>query len=160
MGYDSDGNPKTWGSLCNPEEEGIEIEECFKVYLNPRFEDEYEGRPTHSEARIYFKDFLRHIYRFIVDYFLKTVPRWANRNVEYLFSVPTGWSDPALCADFESLVKRAGFGRDTSKERVRIAMTEAEAAAVCAAKHHYAVRPMKSNSITLSSELIIYRLVT
>lgn len=141
MGYGSDGQPRIWGSICNPEEEDVRIEEFFKVYLNPQFEDHYEGRPTHREARTYFTHFLRYIYRFIVDYFIRTVPRWADKRVEYLFSVPTDWANPALCADFESLVRRAGFGRDASRERARIAMTEAEAAAVCAATHHYAVRP-------------------
>lgn len=116
--------------------------------MNPRFNDGYERRPTVGEARRYFVDFMRYIYRFITDYLRRTVPRWATRKVEYLFSVPTDWLDPALCADFELMVKRVGFGRNASKERVRIAMTEAEAAAVCAARHHYAVHPIKPHSLT------------
>ncbi|KAF7506955.1 hypothetical protein GJ744_011086 [Endocarpon pusillum] len=139
VGYRSGRRPKTWGFLCNPDEEDVQIEEHFKMYLNPRFDDHYGGRQTHHEARTYFKDFLRCIYNFIVGYFLDTVPRWADIRVEYLFSIPTDWLAPELSAEFEKLVKEAGFGRDASRERVRIAMTEAEAAAVCAATHHYAV---------------------
>jgi hypothetical protein len=160
ISYGPNEKPNSWGFLCDPSENGVEIEELFKLYLNPEFEDNYPGRPTHQEARKLFKDYMRCVYNFTEHYFSGAVPRWAKRKVEYLFTIPTNWLDPALCADIESLIIRAGFTRDTSKARVRIAMTEAEAAAVCAAKQQFEVQHAVHRIRLLVSQLTGCRLAT
>lgn len=60
------------------------------------------------------------------------MPRFSSKKVEYVFSVPTTWKDPALIAAMEQLIKTAGFGQNAAKEKASIYLTEAEAAAVYA----------------------------
>lgn len=57
-------------------------------------------------------------------------------HVEYNFSTPTTWKNPAMIASVEELVKSAGFA-STPKQSVRMALTEAEAAAIEASTTQY-----------------------
>lgn len=57
-------------------------------------------------------------------------------NVEYSFSTPTTWTNPAMIASLEKLIKKAGFA-GTVNQTVRIALTEAEAAAIEASTTQY-----------------------
>lgn len=53
----------------------------------------------------------------------------------FVFSIPVTWRrNPAMLADLEKIIRSAGFGNDPLRERVSIHLTEAEAAAIYAAK--------------------------
>lgn len=69
------------------------------------------------------------LHRYINRHFEETLPRYETKRVEYVFSVPTTWKDPAIIAVMEGHIKTAGFGQK-AKERASIYLTEAEAAAV------------------------------
>jgi hypothetical protein len=79
------------------------------------------------------------LYAHVDKFFRNTHPQWDSEKVEFLFSIPTTWKNPNQSAEIERLVNEAGFGGDASLRRVKIAQTEAEAAAVYAAKGHYKV---------------------
>jgi hypothetical protein len=126
----------TWGFTVDPENHNYRIEELFKLYLDPGYRDGFRNAPTLEEARRWFTDFLACVYRLITRYFSETIPRWRTRNVEFVFSVPTTWKDPAMIAETEQLIKNAGFGKE-NRHVVEISLTEAEAAAVYVAKQQY-----------------------
>ena len=127
----------TWGFLVDQETRDLEVQELFKLYLDPAHRDEdYREQPSLQEARRWFSDYLRCIYQTIKEHFDETYPRWTTKNVEFLFSVPTTWKNPAMIAETERLIKQAGYGERTN-HLVRISLTEAEAAAVCASKQSY-----------------------
>jgi hypothetical protein len=130
------GFPATWGFLINREHEGLDVQDLFKLYLDPVYKDAFQNQPPIEEARKWFVDFLSFVHKAIKEHFDEWFPRWTTKNVEYLFSVPTTWKNPAMIAETESLIKKAGFGENV-KHVVRISLTEAEAAAVYASKHSY-----------------------
>lgn len=55
--------------------------------------------------------------------------RWADAQIEFIFSVPTTWKPHPTVERFRSITERAGFGRYPNHKSV-IGLTEAEAAAV------------------------------
>jgi molecular chaperone DnaK (HSP70) len=120
----------------DPDNHDHRIEELFKLYLDPGYRDGFRNAPTLEEARRWFTDFLACVYRSITRYFSETIPRWHTRNVEFVFSVPTTWKDPAKIAETEQLIRNAGFGKEDGHV-VEISLTEAEAAAVYVSKQQY-----------------------
>jgi hypothetical protein len=139
VGYDASGRPKSWGFLCDGDEPNIRVVECFKLYLDPNFVDRFPNRPSTREAKRYFKDYMTFVYGHVDEFFRNSHPRWDEEQVEFLFSVPTTWKNPNQSAEIERLINEAGFGGDTLLRRVKIAQTEAEAAAIYAAKGGYKV---------------------
>jgi hypothetical protein len=142
----------SWGFLCDQESDDIRIEDAFKLYLDPNFRDPFPGHPTTEEAKRYFKDYMGFVYAHVDKFFRRSHPRWDSEKVEFLFSIPTTWKNPNQSAEIERLIKEAGFGGNASHQRVKIAQTEAEAAAVYAAKGRYKAslpRCQKSNVLTL-----------
>ncbi|KAG8532511.1 uncharacterized protein KY384_002388 [Bacidia gigantensis] len=133
-GFDSE-TVQRWGFLC---EQDSDIVDCFKLHLDPSFQGSANpGAPTIQQARQWFQDYLRAIHDHIVTTFTDSMPRWTQKKVEFVFSVPTNWNDPGVIADTERLIKKAGYGRDGRDHRVLIGLTEAEAAAVYALKSDY-----------------------
>jgi hypothetical protein len=114
-------------------------EELFKLYLDPDFNDHYDGAPSLTEARGWFADFLSCIYRAVDRHLQETIPKYTTKNVEFRFSVPTTWKNPAMIAEMEQLIQNSGFGTKNARHTAHIALTEAEAAAVYASKQQYAV---------------------
>src|SRR5271154_484119 len=126
----------TWGFTVDPDNPKFRIEENFKLYLDPGYRDEFHSAPSLEEARRWFTDFLSCVYKSITQHFSETIPRWRTRRVEFVFSVPTTWKDPAMIAETEQLIRKAGFGKEHG-HAVEISLTEAEAAAVYASKQQY-----------------------
>jgi hypothetical protein len=126
----------TWGFTVDPDNPNFRIEENFKLYLDPAYRDEFHSAPSLEEARRWFTDFLSCVYKSITQHFAETIPRWRMRKVEFVFSVPTTWKDPAMIAETEQLIRKAGFGKEHG-HAVEISLTEAEAAAVYASKQQY-----------------------
>lgn len=130
------GYPTTWGFLIDDEDPNLDARDLFKLYLDPNHEDGSPGKPTVQEARKWFTDYLHFIYQAIVQHFDESYPRWSSRMVEFLFSVPTTWKSPGMVAEMENLIKQAGFA-ERPNYVARIALTEAEAAAVYTSKQSY-----------------------
>jgi hypothetical protein len=130
------GHPVTWGFLVDNDTRDIEVQELFKLYLDPTHRDEFREQPTLQQARTWFRDYLHYLYQAIQQHFDESLPRWNSKNIEFLFSVPTTWKNPAMIAETEKLIKQAGFG-ERPNQLVKISLTEAEAAAVFASKQSY-----------------------
>jgi hypothetical protein len=124
------------------DQQDLDYKECFKLNLDPEHKDGSDNSPSVAEARRWFQDYLRCIHDHINDYFGGSYPRWKAMKVEFVFSVPTSWDNPGMIAELEVLMGSAGFGRDGPGHRVHIGLTEAEAAAVYAARQHYLVSRM------------------
>lgn len=122
--------------MINRDDESLDCRDLFKLYLDPAYKDDFPHPPTVEEAREWYRDYLAFIYKAIRDNFDEWFPRWTSKNVEFLFSVPTTWKNPAMIAQTEAIIRSAGFGTNP-KHRMSISLTEAESAAVYAAKQHY-----------------------
>lgn len=135
------GNIVDWGFMVDTShgDEHYRYEELFKLHLDPDFNDHCDGAPSLAEARGWFADFLSCIYRAVDRHLQETIPKYNTKNVEFGFSVPTTWKNPAMIAEMEQLIQNSGFGTKNARHTAHIALTEAEAAAVYASKQQYAV---------------------
>jgi hypothetical protein len=128
------GQITSWGFLCNPDDERFEYNALFKLYLDPDYKDYIEEAPSTLEARTWYHDYLSCLYRYIMQYFTDTIPKFSRKRIEFVFSVPVTWrKNPALLAEMEKIIRRAGFGSNPM-QRATISLTEAEAAAIYASK--------------------------
>jgi hypothetical protein len=151
VGYDERGCLIAWGFECNfKNQEGFERD--FKLYLDPDYQDVYEGSPSHAEAVKYYKDYMRALKGHLEYHFRNTVPDWEDRNVEFLFSIPTTWKNPRLTAKMEEWLEEAGFA-NSRRRRVKVSQTEAEAAAVYVAKQAYKVSLLSRSPILPNTEI-------
>jgi hypothetical protein len=126
-----------WGFLIDKgDSDDLEIQSLFKLYLDPAHQDQSRFRPSLPEARKWFTDYMRCIYDATTQHFDDSYARWSTKKVEFLFSVPTTWKNPAMIAETEKLIRQAGFGKNPN-HTVRVSLTEAEAAAVCVSKQGY-----------------------
>ncbi|EME79343.1 uncharacterized protein MYCFIDRAFT_142349 [Pseudocercospora fijiensis CIRAD86] len=126
---------QAWGFECMFGDAKLEVREQFKLTLDHDYED-YRGFESHH-ARRWYGDYLKCLYAEIVKFFNDSVPKWHSLHVEYSFSTPTTWTNPAMIASIEGLIKAAGF-TSTPRQTVRMGLTEAEAAAIDACKTKYA----------------------
>ena len=137
LAYDKrSGRLLTWGFTADPHNPDFRIEENFKLFLDPEFRDGSPSAPTLQNAQQWYVDYLASIYHAINRYFAERIPRWTNKNVEFLFSVPTTWKDPSMIERTKLMIKNAGFGQNP-QHRVDISLTEAEAAGASVAKGLY-----------------------
>ena len=137
VSYNLDGTLRKWGFLCEGEEDVYPTKMLFKLYVNPDFTDRYPNPPSNQDAAKWFRDYLQRLFEFVEQHFSNTIPRWGDKKVEYLFSIPTNWRNPALSAEIKAIAISAGFSRNKPNCRVKISLTEAEAAAVSAAKQAF-----------------------
>ena len=128
---------KNWGFLCETESDSDEVEEYFKLHLDPEYRDLSPHPRTTESARRWYGDYLRCLHSHIEETFSNTYPRWKSQRTEFIFSVPTTWKNPSMIAETMALIKAAGFGSDGPNHRADIGLTEAEAAAVYASKHQF-----------------------
>ena len=82
-------------------------------------------------------DHLSCLYQTFDRHLNDTIPKYNSKRVEFKFSVPTTWKNPAMIAETEQLVRNAGFAKDNPLHTAEISLTEAEAAAVYASKMQY-----------------------
>jgi hypothetical protein len=125
---------KNWGFESVFGDDEVDVREQFKLTLDAEYEDD-RGFTCH-DARIWYYDYLTCLHREIEKFFDAAVPRWRSLHVEYNFSTPTTWKNPAMIASIEKLVRSAGFA-STATQTVRMALTEAEAAAIEASTTQY-----------------------
>lgn len=126
-----------WGFLCDQDSEDPGLRRRFKLHLDPSYKDARLDRPTTEQARKYYSDYLRGIHDHLAEYFSDVIPAWKTQRVEFVFSVPTTWKNPSMIAEMEQLLKSAGFENKARNHRAKVGLTEAEAAAVYAAKQQY-----------------------
>ncbi|KAK2801105.1 hypothetical protein FQN50_007832 [Emmonsiellopsis sp. PD_5] len=139
--------PVGWGLQCpGPRdlERGMDVVDCFKLYLEPDLIDGLEssselGFFREENVHVWYIDFLtalrEHIMRHIkTENPEEVVGDWALIKVKYIFSFPTTWLNTPMVDTFKSLVLAAGYGACPSHS-VEIKMTEAAAAAVYSAKN-------------------------
>lgn len=112
-----------------------DIVKYFKLNLDSDFTDSRPDAPSRDQAMCYFRDYIGCLYRYVVDYFSRSFPRFDGMKVEFVFSVPTTWKDPRMV---EELRKGVVFDRGRDHRAV-IGLTEAEAAAVYVSGLHYQV---------------------
>ncbi|KAF5855679.1 hypothetical protein ETB97_008614 [Aspergillus alliaceus] len=125
---------RNWGFSCDSNDHTSEIREFFKLHLAPQYQD--LGGPSRQEAQGWFQDYVQCVYQHVVSHFSSTMPQFASRKVEFLFSVPTTWKDIRMVEETRTLLERA-INEKTPNHRAFIGLTEAEAAAVYAGKEHY-----------------------
>lgn len=133
VAYPRQGGKIKWGELVDIDQDYIEIGELFKLYLDPRFNDNNHFAPGVEQARRWFKDYLTELYGHIMRYFGDRFPNAVKRNIEFVFSTPTTWTDPAMINSIEEIISQAGFG-SRPNYHINISLTEAEAAAAYAAR--------------------------
>ncbi|KAL4924601.1 porphobilinogen deaminase, dipyromethane cofactor binding domain-containing protein [Aspergillus undulatus] len=109
-----------------------DIKQFFKLNLDPDFVDTRPNAPSREAAMRYFTDYIQCVYRYVVDYFAKTMPRFEGMKVEFVFSVPTTWKDPRMVEELKGSIQ---FRK--TEHRAAIGLTEAEAAAVYVSELHY-----------------------
>lgn len=137
LAYDKrNGHLLTWGFTADPHNPDFRIEENFKLFLDPEYRDDSPNAPTLANAQQWYVDYLASIYHCINRHFDERIPRWTNKNVEFLFSVPTTWKDPSMIEMMKHMIKGAGFGHKP-QHKVEISLTEAEAAGASVAKGLY-----------------------
>lgn len=112
-----------------------DIIKYFKLNLDSDFTDSRPDAPSRDQAMCYFRDYIGCVYRYVVDYFSRSFPRFEGMKVEFVFSVPTTWKDPRMVEEL-----RRGIELDRGRDhRAVIGLTEAEAAAVYVSGLHYQV---------------------
>ena len=136
------GDVKAWGFLCDQDSEETDVQEYFKLHLDPEYVDPRSEAdvPKLKDARQWFQDYLRCLLDHVEDYFSNAFPRWKTQRTQFVFSVPTTWKNASMIAETEKLIKGAGYGRDGINHRAGIGLTEAEAAAVYASQQQFEVR--------------------
>lgn len=130
----ADGQLQAWGEQCDFADVTTDVREQFKLTLDKRWHD-YRGYEA-SHAKQWYCDFLQCLHKEIEKHFDEHIPRWREQRVEYNFSTPTTWRDPAMIANIEEATKSSGF-TSTKLQTVRMSLTEAEAAAVEASTTSY-----------------------
>lgn len=74
--------------------------------------------------------------------------------IDFLFSIPTTWTDPRVVRDFELCVQDAGFIDKPKKHTAKVTLTEAQAAGLYAA-----LRPVIKDSGDLQDYRMTVRIV-
>lgn len=125
-----DGSISSWGFEVDPNQD-VEVHERFKLFLKAGHYGHQS--PPLKEVEKWFQDYMSCIYRAVQEHFVRSIPRWESRKIAFVFSVPTEWRDPGMIDGIEKLLTAAGFG-SLKNHSIKITLTEAEAAAVSAAK--------------------------
>ena len=116
----------------------MDVKEYFKLFLDDRvLAKAFEGRPDEcpkiEEVQLWFQDYLREVYNHISSYFMSefrcTSDEWSLVPVEYIFSVPTTWTEHSVIENYREVARLAGFGAGRSHS-LEIGLPESEASAI------------------------------
>lgn len=127
---------KNWGFKCDWEDRSLDVKEFFKLHLAPLYRDLHPGSFSRQDAQRWFRDYVHCVYQHVVAHFSTSIPQFARRKVEFLFSVPTTWKDVRMVEETRRLLEDA-VDASSPNHRAFIGLTEAEAAAVYAGNEHY-----------------------
>ncbi len=130
---------RKWGFRCANETPEIETWRFLKMCLDPEFHASCIKRgltwvprdkgEVHSLVTYYLGELYSHIRGYISDANGWTTESWDEKGIEFAFSVPTTWEEPAILDSFKGIIHAAGFGTCRAHEIV-LSLTEPEAAAV------------------------------
>ncbi|CZR55854.1 uncharacterized protein PAC_05742 [Phialocephala subalpina] len=130
----------SWGFSC-PElgnlGPGMAIKDMFKFYLDTYFVKQKflrasENAPKLKDVKSWYAHFLGALHNHIMHYLQEQLIIDVHlTTIEFVFGIPTIWTDDALLQCFRELVDSAGFAETGT---VIMEMTEGEAAAVFTAK--------------------------
>lgn len=131
-----------WGFLCdtqdNFEEQG-QVFEWFKIYLDQTNVDRAKRHGltdtpgSVQEAKKLTTDYLREVYNQTKRVIEMMSGPWSNKRVEFIFSMPTTWTNQAILNEFKAVIRDAGFGSEQT-HTAKLELTEAEAVAVYTVK--------------------------
>lgn len=76
------GAPVSWGFLCDPDDDSVEYNALFKLYLDENHKDTLPDPPSTEDARRWFRDYLGCLYRAIIKVFSDTFPQFGSRSIE------------------------------------------------------------------------------
>jgi hypothetical protein len=79
---------ESWGFSCDPEDDSQEMNQYFKLNLDPVYKGPM-GDPSHAVACRWYKDYLRSIREHTIRFLTESFPRFEQKRVEFVFSVPT-----------------------------------------------------------------------
>lgn len=82
VSYDFNDKLRTWGFLCNPDDEEREYNSLFKLYLDPNFEDGTPDPPSFQDAERWYLDYLSCLYSCIMQYLGHRITRFVARKIE------------------------------------------------------------------------------
>ncbi|KAK8036255.1 Hsp70 family chaperone [Apiospora rasikravindrae] len=139
--------PSSWGHSClYNESSDLTRREFFKIFLDHETLESTKHQgftavlETTVEARRIVTDFLRYIYAHTKETIEREMARlhrggWRDLAVEFLFSVPTTWTNQGIINDFKQAIRDAGYGTEGPRHSAAVDLTEAEAAAVATLKY-------------------------
>lgn len=139
--FGSRGNLNQWGFSCDRQQPHVE---WFKRFLDPEYLREHHeatsmlqhGFPgqewSPNTIKRFYVDFLREIYKWIVNIISSRHANFANARVEFLFSLPATMNSPHIANQFTEYFLEAGFARGGPLHSAKLGLTEPEAAAVYA----------------------------
>lgn len=140
IAYPRDGSEPRWGFLCDSDDdyhEVADIREHFKIYLDQGALDAAYSRgvrdmpETVVEAGGLITDYLRQVYQHIKFSLESATGSWKDKEVEFVFSLPTTWDSLDTANKFNDAIRAAGFtAENPEKHSAKLELTEAEAAAV------------------------------
>ncbi len=131
-----------WGFLCDAQDEFDEqgqVFEWFKIYLDQAMVDRAKRHgladtpKSVEEAKQLTTDYLHEVYNQIKRVIEMMSGPWSNKRVEFIFSMPTTWTNQAILNEFKTVIQASGFGRE-AMHTAKLELTEAEAVAVYTVK--------------------------
>ena len=66
--------------------------------------------PSYNEVKRFYKDYMRCLYTHLSDQIQEKTGSWQAKRVEFIFSLPCTFKEPAIARALLALVKEAGFG--------------------------------------------------
>lgn len=135
---------RKWGFLCDTqvgfeEQDHEEVFEWFKIYLDQTYVDRAKRHgltdtpQSVQEAKKLTVDYLREVYKQTKRVIEMMSGPWSNKHVEFIFSMPTTWTNQAILNEFKSVIQESWFGSEPT-HTAKLELTEAEAVAVYTVK--------------------------
>lgn len=151
---------RRWGFLCDEDTAETDKWRYLKVFLEPRVlenarKNDTSWAPRNTlEVHQLVTEYLSHIYAHIKKSISIRIgqadPRkWDDMAIEFVFSVPTTWEGQDMLEDFNTIIRKAGFGVPDRHEAI-LGLTEAEAAAVASMNHVGSSIPFTNGDVFLS----------
>lgn len=132
VAYDRTGKVIDWGT-CSLSDDVHKTAKEFKLQLDPSYQDVPEAVSSHQKAVEHYVNYMRELIKHVDSVLEQRFLNWRDRQVEYRFSIPTTWNNPALTTHLMSWLAQAGL-TNTPNRKVIFSRTEAEAAAVYVAQ--------------------------
>lgn len=90
ISYDIDfpARPTAWGFSCNQEDQRQEVQQYWKLNLDPQFLGN-ENDPSPAEAVQWFRDYMSCIREHALAFLRERIVHFDRKNIQFVFSVPT-----------------------------------------------------------------------